>query len=141
MRSRKRFRRRSGFTLMEVLLVLAILVILGSLVSVSYITVQRNSKISGAKTQINLLSEALAIYYSDVGSFPTELTSLHEQPSDTKKWAGPYLDKMVPNDPWDNPYQYALQQDKFGRTMAVISSSGPDGDSGTEDDISSQDQT
>ncbi len=141
MRSRQKPRRQKGFTLMEVLLVLAILVILGSLVSVSYITIQRNSKISVCKSQINLLSQALAVYYTDVGSFPTDLMALYDPPQDTDKWAGPYLEKIIPDDPWNIPYQYALQQDRFGRTISVISSAGPDGQSGTDDDLSSLDQS
>ncbi len=136
--------RQRGFTLMEVLLVMAILVILGSLVTVSYITIQRNSKISTAKLQINNLQTALDVYHSDVGTFPGEIVEIREQPTDqgrAAKWQGPYMDKSIPLDPWGNAYQYEPQQDRFGRTIAVISSAGPDGQQGTDDDISNQSAT
>ena len=67
---------------------------------------------------------------------PTEgLAALRMPPADAtaSTWAGPYLDKDVPPDPWGNPYQYELiDQDTF-RIWSV----GPDGVDGTEDDISS----
>ena len=138
----RRKRRRSAFTLMEVLLVMAILVILGSLVSVSYITIQRNSKMNGAKMQIRMLKDALGIYQQDVGNFPADLTALYQRPSDLrnpKKWKGPYLTEQLPTDPWDNPYQYTPQTNEFGLVEAVITSLGPDGQEGTADDISSRD--
>lgn len=140
---RRTRKRRRAFTLMEVLLVLAILVILGSLVSVSYITIQRNSKINSARTQINMLKQALDVYQADVGTYPSDLTALYQPPSDLrnpKKWKGPYLDKQIPLDPWDNPYEYEVQLDEFGRPQPVIISYGPDQQKGTDDDITSLDQ-
>lgn len=140
--NRSRHRRRKAFTLMEVLLVLAILVILGSLVSVSYVTIQRNSKISSTRTQINFLRTALDVYQADVGYYPSDLSALRQPPTDLtnpKKWKGPYIDKEIPNDPWDNPYQYELTTDEFGRQQPVLVSYGPDRQQGTEDDISSLD--
>ncbi len=142
MQTRSNRRRRRAFTLMEVLLVLAILVILGSLVSVSYVTIQRNSKISSARTQITMLKTALDVYQTDVGYYPNDLSALRTPPSDLanpKKWKGPYIDKEIPLDPWDNPYQYEKTTDEFGRQQPVIVSFGPDRQQGTEDDISSLD--
>jgi len=139
MKLRKQRRRQQGFTLMEVLLVLTILVVLGSLVSVSYITIQRNSKVSTAKIQINQLEEALNFYQQDVGRFPSDLNGLYQPPADLsnpKKWKGPYLTEQITSDPWDGQYQYESKMSEFNLPMAVITSFGPDGQSGTEDDIS-----
>ena len=136
MRIRRR-RRQRGFTLMEVLLVLAILIILGATVTVGYQQVSKSAKMDATRNQIKMLENAINTYALAVGTPPTTqqgLTALIEAPTDLKnpaKWQGPYLNKQLPNDPWDSPYQYEAQQgDQFR-----IWSMGPDGASGSEDDI------
>jgi len=102
--------RRRGFTLVEVLQVLMILVFMASLAVMAYGPIQRQWKVSGAKTQIGALKSAIELYQLSVGSFPTTLNDLRQQPSglaNPTKWTGPYLDNDVPLDPWDHPYQYA----------------------------------
>ena len=136
----KRIRRRRGFTLMEILLVLAILVILGSLVTVGYVQIKKNADIDAAKTQIRMLEEAVGQYQLHVGKFPSGdqgLESLRIQPPDAPagKWRGPYLAREVPLDPWNNPYVYQEMQDQLGQPSFEIMSNGPDGASGTPDDV------
>jgi len=133
----RRHRRRRGFTLMEVLLVLAILVVLGSMVTVGYMQIQKNANKDAAKGQIGLLEDAVQLYALNVGTCPTTqqgLLALREAPSDLKnaaKWAGPYLTEELPIDPWGAPYQYEqLSADQF-----KIWSNGPDGQQGSEDDV------
>lgn len=130
-------RSRRGFTLMEVLLVMAILVILGSLVTVSFVRIQRNANIDGAKNQIKLFTDAVQIYQLNVGTAPTTqqgLEALRNAPGDLKnpaKWAGPYLKQEIPMDPWGNPYSYEqLSAEDFR-----VWSAGPDGNSGSDDDV------
>src|SRR3954470_22806848 len=110
MLSSRRRRRRHGFTLMEVLLVLAILVILGSLVGVSIFQMQKNANIRAAKAQINMLEDSIKAYQIDVGSLPPSLEGLVAVPAELKvpqKWSGPYLEKgNLPVDPWGNAYIY-----------------------------------
>jgi general secretion pathway protein G len=138
MNSRKR-RRPSGFTLMEVLLVLAILVILGSLVVFNFARVQQRSYEDSALNQINALKGPLQMYRLDIGEYPTTsqgLQSLNQVPADitnSQKWRGPYLDGEVPLDPWGNPYQYELAAPGTYRIWCW----GPDGQNATEDDITS----
>src|SRR6188768_3260550 len=104
MMNRRPRRRPGGFTLMEVLLVLAILVVLGSLVSAGYVQIQRNANKDSARAQIGLLEDAADFYTLNVGSPPTTLQGLIERPSDIavpEKWSGPYIDKStIPKDPW-----------------------------------------
>lgn len=133
----RRNSRRHAFTLMEVLLVLAILVILGSFVTVGYLRLQQNANRDAARGQIGMLEGAVQLYALDVGTCPTTaqgLVALREAPSDLKnvaKWAGPYLSKELPLDPWEQPYQYEqITSEEF-----KIWSNGPDGQSGSEDDI------
>jgi general secretion pathway protein G len=135
MRARKR--RRKGFTLMEVLLVLAILVILGAMVSGFMISAQRSAFSDSAKVQMENFKQTLMRYRLDVGTFPTSsqgLESLRTPPPDLRnpaKWRGPYLEAEVPLDPWDSPYKY----EQLGAEAFKISSFGPDQVEGTQDDI------
>ncbi len=131
MRSR-RSPRRTGFTLMEVLLVLAILVIIGSLAGVAYVQVQKNSYSDAAKAQMQIFKQLLDNYRLDVGSYPADLDGLVNLPSDIKrpdKWRGPYM-KAVPEDPWGNLYIYEPNGETF-----TIRSAGSDGAPNTNDDI------
>ena len=132
--------RRRGFTLMEILLVLAILVVLGSMVTVGFVRMQKNAYINTTKSQISLLEDAVQAYTLSVGVPPNTqqgLEALIVQPGDLpspEKWTGPYLDKQsLPLDPWGNQYEYEqINADQFR-----IWSPGPDKASGSEDDISS----
>ncbi len=77
----QRPRRRRGFTLMEVLLVLAILVILGSLVGIAFTRMQRRGYEGGAQLQIDLFKDALRTYHMDFGRYPENLEDLREHPA------------------------------------------------------------
>jgi general secretion pathway protein G len=130
-------RRRRGFTLLEVLLVLAILVIMGSTATYYFVGAQQKANTRQSQTQIGMFNDMLTAYHMDVGSYPTTsqgLVALREAPAElanTTKWQGPYIDKSVPADPWGNPYQYEL----LAATQYRVWSWGPDGQDGTEDDV------
>jgi len=135
-----RRRRRGGFTLMEILLVLAILVVLGSLVTFGYVTIQRNAMMDSAKTQIRMFEQAVDMYRLDVGKYPSGdqgLQALRLQPPDApvNKWRGPYIQVEIPTDPWGNPYQYQEITDSLNQPSFEVISNGPDGANGTADDI------
>jgi general secretion pathway protein G len=136
----RRWRRRRGFTLMEILLVLAILVILGALVTVGYSKIRQNALIDSAKTQISTLEAGVELYQIDVGRYPSGdsgLEALYIQPSDAPpgKWRGPYLKgTQLPLDPWNNPYNYQVIDDPTDQRFE-ITSNGPDGQPSTDDDV------
>ena len=138
-RSRSR-RRRGGFTLMVVLLVLAILVILGSLVAMSFTNVIGDSDRKAARSQIGLFETPLRMYFLHLKQFPSTgsgLEALRTPPTDVPnpaKWQGPYLERPVPLDPWGRPYQYSYPG-RYNADSYDIWSLGPDGADGTEDDI------
>ena len=142
-KARKHRARRRGFTLMEVLLVMAILVILGSMVGFSVIQMKRGADEDAARVQIGLFEQQLDAYRLHVGTYPTAnqgLQALWAQPADLSnptKWRGPYAKKEIPPDPWGNPYQYELiNNDQFH-----IWSWGADGINGSDDDLSNMRQT
>jgi general secretion pathway protein G len=137
-------RQKGGFTLIEVLLVLVILVILASFAVVQFTGIQRRANINAAKTQISLCETALEQFQLSIGSYPTMsqgLAAVRSQPPDLvnpSKWDGPYLKKDLPKDPWGNPYQY-LCPGKHNTDYDVWSF-GPDGIDGTQDDIGNWNQ-
>ena len=125
-------RRKSGFTLIEVLLVLVILVVLASLAVVAYGPIQRRANINAAKSQIGLFATPLQTYQLTVGSFPTTaqgLSALRAPPADLpnpQKWDGPYLGSDVPLDPWGNAYQY-VSPGSHNPDSYDVWTTGPDG--------------
>jgi general secretion pathway protein G len=129
-------RRTSGFTLMEVLLVLIILVIIGSLAVNVFTGTQDRASINAAKSNIGLVRGAIDRYRLDMNKYPSKLADLWEKPSDqaqADKWAGEYNEKLKA-DPWGNEYQYRAQGEKNAGKYDFWSN-GPDGQTGTDDDI------
>jgi general secretion pathway protein G len=133
---KRRKRRQQGFTLLEVLLVLTILVILGSTVTFYFAKTQGKANERLAKIQINAIGQSLEEYHIDVGSYPTDsqgLAALRSAPGDlvdTTKWDGPYTKTDIAPDPWSRPYQYKSEGDTF-----TVWSMGMDGQDGTDDDV------
>ena len=138
LRQKRRARRaRKGFTLMEVLLVLAILVILGTTVGFFFSRMQSRSFEDLARNQINAFKTPVQTYKLDVGTYPPNLEALVEKPAeikDDRRWRGPYQEDQIPLDPWGNAYQYEPGADNYR-----VYSLGPDGQAGTDDDIANRD--
>lgn len=127
----------TGFTLMEVLLVLVILVILGSFAVNIFSGTRNKANIDAAKTQVSLVDNAARLYQVHMNRYPESLDDLLQRPADAAnatEWGGPYLQKRVPPDPWGNPYRY-LAPGKRSPDAFDVWSLGPDGVDGTEDDI------
>jgi len=102
---------RSGFTLIEMMVVLAIIGTLAMLVGPSILRNVGDANVTAAKTQIETFAVALDAYRLDAGSYPTTeegLSAMRVQPLGGRPgWRGPYLRKSVPMDPWGRPYVYA----------------------------------
>jgi general secretion pathway protein G len=102
-------RRKNGFTLIEILVVIIIIGLLAALVGPRLFGKVSTAKLSAAKAQIELFGTALDTFRLDVGRYPTTeegLKALREKPSGVEGWQGPYLPKEVPVDPWKKPYIY-----------------------------------
>ncbi len=127
-------RRRAAFTLIEMLLVLAILATLIAIVAPRLAGRSEQAKFTAAQTQIASLESATDAFEVDNGRYPRSLEELITPPSDTPNWRGPYLKKAVPPDPWGNPYVYEFpgRRNPLGYDLYSV---GPDGRAGGEDDI------
>lgn len=132
-------RRARGFTLVELLVVLAILGLLVGLVGPRVMSTLGGSKTQTARIQISDLSTALDIYRLEVGRYPTSdegLEALVERPSDAKNWSGPYLKKtQVPKDPWGFDYNYRSPGEHGPFDLWSLGADNREGGEGENQDI------
>lgn len=102
-------RNSSGFTMLELLVVLVILGLLAGLVAPQFFGRVDGSKVQTAETQVKMLKMAIQTYRLDVGQYPKALDDLATRPSSAGSlWRGPYLDDAIPLDPWNKSYQYRI---------------------------------
>lgn len=125
--------RQRGFTLLELLVVLAILGLLIGLVAPAALRQLGSAKEKIAHQSIERLESVLDIYKLDVGSYPTTeqgLQALLVKPDGITHWSGPYLkgDKL-PEDPWGHPFQYRMPSERQGHEYDLFSF-GPTGKPG-----------
>jgi len=134
-------RRRRGFTLIEVLIVLVILVIIMGMAYGTYSNALYKANINAAKSQVGLFEMPLENYNLDIGMYPSTnqgLEALRNPPADLPNpsaWGPtPYLNKDIPLDPWGRPYNYS-SPGRYNPNTYDVWSTGPDGVDGTADDI------
>lgn len=129
---RRRSRAAAGFTLVELLVVLAILTLLAGLVGPRVLSQLGGAKSKTAAVQIADIEKAMELFKLDVGRFPTTeegLDALAKRPASvTSGWSGPYLKGSLPSDPWGKPYRYQLAPNG----AVEIVSLGADGQAGGE---------
>ena len=130
----RRRQRQSGFSLIELLLVLVILAVLAAVVVPKFTNRTEQARITAAKTDISMLDTALDAYEIDNGRYPSNdegLAALVSQGS-AKNWKGPYIKKDVPQDPWGNAYVYRYPGTNNVNGYDLVSY-GPDGREGNDD--------
>lgn len=132
--------RRTGFTLLELLVVIVIIGLLAAYVGPRYFAQIGKSERGTAKAQIEGLGRALDAFRLDTGHFPTTeqgLAVLNTRPSDEPKWGGPYLQKALPPDPWGRPYVYRSPgQDGGDFDLLSYAKDGQPGGEGEAADVS-----
>lgn len=133
-------KKQTGFTLIELMVVLVILGVIMGLVVPNVVGRGDEARVSAAQTDLGTIAQALEMYRLHNSHYPSTdqgLEALVNKPSGTpepRNWRGPYL-KQTPNDPWDTPYGYIND----GGVPEVISygADGRDGGEGLNADISS----
>ncbi|MFN7213070.1 MAG: type II secretion system major pseudopilin GspG [Lysobacteraceae bacterium] len=134
--------RMSGFTLLEMIVVLVIIGLIMGLVGPALFGQADKAKVQTAETQVKMLKGALETMRLDLSRYPTTeegLALLNSAPSDgaaAGRWRGPYLDEAVPNDPWDRPYVYRGERSATqGFTLYSLGADGQPGGEGLDADV------
>ena len=131
-------RREKGFTLLELLVVVAIIGLLAGFVAPRYFSQVGKSEVNAARAQMDALEKALDQYRLDTGRYPSNelgLKALVERPASEPKWNGPYLKKAVPLDPWGKAYEYKTPGKKGDFDLTSYGKDGQPGGSGEDADI------
>lgn len=127
-----------GFTLLELLVVVAIIGLLAGYVAPRYFGQVGKSEVNAAKAQMDALEKALDAYRLDTGRYPTAemgLVALVTKPQNEPKWNGPYLRKAVPNDPWGKPYVYKIPGERGEYDLVSFGKDGQPGGTGEDADL------
>lgn len=136
---RSRLRAEAGFTLVEMLVVIAIIGMIMALVGPRVLNYLGDSKVKTAKIQIESFTSALDLFYLDVGRYPATgegLAALVQRPGNAAGWNGPYLrGATVPLDPWSRAYVYRSPAERAPYEIISLGSDGQEGGSGTAADI------
>ncbi len=139
---------RSGFTLIELLIVIAILLAIGGLVVVNIIPRGEQAKSDLQRIQLDQIGSAFQQFRLDLDRWPSEEEGVavlwnREQMDDEneyERWRGPYLTDPVTEDRWGNELVYHFPGEIRGESYYDLISVGPDGEEGSEDDITNHDR-
>lgn len=135
-----RSRRHQGFTLIELLVVMVIIGLLAGYVGPKLFAQIGRSEAKAARAQIEALGKALDQYRIDVGRYPESaegLTALVQRPAAEPRWAGPYLAKAVPPDPWGRAYVYRAPGLHGDYDLQSLGRDGQPGGEGDDADLTS----
>ncbi len=140
---KKIVRNSSGFTLIELIVVVVIIGLLAGLVLPQFIRQEEKAKLKATRAQIELFATALDTFRLDVGRYPTTeegLQALRQKPGNLDRWDGPYLKKDLPLDPWNKPYVYKSPGDHGPYDITSYGADGVPGGDGDNRDINSWEQ-
>lgn len=130
--------RLSGFSLLELLVVLLIIGLLAGYVGPQFFKKADQAKVETSRAQLDALGKALDQFRLDTGKYPTTeqgLTALFTQPDGVARWQGPYLKKAAPPDPWDRPYGYKSPGEHGEYDLYTYGADGKAGGEGLDADI------
>jgi general secretion pathway protein G len=145
LRERRQARQRNrhgerGFTLVEMLVVIAVIGLIMGLIGPRVLNYLGESKVKAAKIQLQSFSSALDLFNLDAGRYPSTaegLAALVRRTPGVDAWNGPYLrGGTVPSDPWNHPYVYRAPGERGAYDIVSLGSDGREGGSGTAADIS-----
>ncbi len=127
-----------GFTLLELLVVMAIIGLLAGYVGPRYFAQIGKSEVKAARAQIDALEKALDQYRLDTGHYPSQdqgLAAIIKKPANEPRWDGPYLKKDLPMDPWGRPFIYKIPGERGEFELVSLGKDGVAGGTGEAADI------
>jgi len=130
--------KRSGFTLLELLVVIVIIGLLAGYVAPRYFAQVGRSEVQVARAQIDAFEKALDQYRLDTNHYPSAeqgLDALTAKPANENGWRGPYLKKAAPNDPWGRPYVYRAPGQNREFDLISYGRDGRPGGTGDDTDL------
>ena len=130
---------QAGFTLLELLVVMAIIGLLAGYVAPRYFAQIGKSEVKVAQAQLGAIEKAIEQYRLDTGHYPTQeqgLAALMKKPANETRWDGPYLKKDVPNDPWGRPFTYKVPGERGDFDLISLGKDGAPGGTGEAADLS-----
>ncbi len=130
---------QSGFSLIELLVVLAILGLLAGLVLPNVLGRMGGAKWKAAGSQLITIQQGIDSFALDTTRLPDSLEQLVQQPGDADFWSGPYIQKQIMKDPWGNDWVFRKPGEN-GRAYDLVSygEDGVSGGDGTNKDIVSE---
>lgn len=131
-------RSNAGFTMVELLVVLAILGLLAGLVAPQVIGYLGGANAKAARIQLNNIEAGLDLYRLDAGRYPDSLEGLITKPQGAERWNGPYLKKdsgIV--DPWGRPYAYKFPGEHGEYDLYSLAADNAEGGDGEDADVRS----
>jgi len=137
MNSRAILKADEGFTFIETIITITIILILSAAVGFSAIKYVERARVAACRNQIETFRLALQSYFLDCGQYPTEaqnLEGLWEKPILSPvpaSWSGPYVDRQIPKDPWGNAYVYKNPGEK-NLPFSIMSHGTSGGETGNE---------
>jgi general secretion pathway protein G len=130
--------RCAGFTLLELLVVMAIIGLLAGYVGPRYFAQIGKSEVKVARAQLDALEKALEQYRLDTGHYPTQeqgLVAIIKKPGNEPRWDGPYLKKELPLDPWGRAFIYKVPGERGDFDLVSLGKDGAPGGTGEASDI------
>lgn len=126
----------AGFTLVELLVVLAIMALLAGLVAPRVVGFLGSANVKASQVQLGNVEAGIDLYRLDVGVYPSTLQDLVARPAEAPRWNGPYFKKeSALVDPWGNPYVYKFPGDHGDYDLSSLGADGAEGGDGENQDV------